>query len=65
MPKLYTLITFIFLFVNPSFSQIQLKGIVKNNASNEPLVGVNIMVKGKQNGTITDRSEERRVGKEC
>ena len=55
MPKFYALTLLVFLFANPIFSQIQLKGIVKNNASNEPLIGVNIMVKGKQNGTITDK----------
>src|SRR5690606_40407929 len=37
----------------------------------EPLIGVNIQIKGDSQGTTTDlngvfdRSEERRVGKEC
>lgn len=55
MPKLYIFILLFFLLINPLFSQIQVKGIVRDNTSFKPLIGVNITLKGKQVGTITDK----------
>jgi iron complex outermembrane recepter protein len=55
MPKLYILLSLFVLLSNPLFSQTQVKGIVRDNASNEPLIGVDITLKGKQIGTITDK----------
>ena len=39
---------------------IEVKGVVTEATTNEPLPGVTVKVKGKDT-----RSEERRVGKEC
>jgi len=37
-----------------SFSQTQISGVVLDNANREPLIGVNIVVKGTVLGTVTD-----------
>ena len=56
--------------------QKEIKGTVKDR-SGEPIIGANVYVKGTTNGVVTgmdgdfsiqvsaERSEERRVGKEC
>ena len=48
-------------------NKITISGTVLDKTTNDPLIGVSVVVKGVANaGTITDmRSEERRVGKEC
>ena len=69
------LVTFCLGTIQAQSSKIT--GYVKDQ-SGEPLIGVNVMEKGTTNGTVTDlngfysivakasnRSEERRVGKEC
>ena len=49
-----TIIILIFgLSVWMSFGETEVKGFVKNN-SNSPLIGVNVLVKGTTNGTITN-----------
>ena len=47
--------------------QITVKGVVTSATDQQPLIGTTVQVKGTGTGTITgiDRSEERRVGKEC
>lgn len=55
MPKIYLLTIIIFLFLNHISAQIHLKGNVKDALTLESLLGINVMVKGKQNGTITDK----------
>ncbi|NDV54824.1 hypothetical protein D0T51_03625 [Parabacteroides sp. 52] len=46
------------LFLTTVFSlsaqNIQIKGVVVSSADNEPLLGVNVVVKGTTNGTMTD-----------
>ena len=37
-----------------SFSQTQISGVVLDNANREPLIGVNVVVKGTVLGTVTD-----------
>ena len=60
-----------FLGTNVLLAQKKVSGIVKEADTNEPLIGATVVVKGTTNGVITDldghaeRSEERRVGKEC
>ena len=51
------------------FAQVAIRGTV-TDINDNPLIGVNVSIKGTTIGNITDskgaeRSEERRVGKEC
>ncbi len=56
----YTFSLFISLFLaslsQPVFAQQEINGLVKDLQSNDPLVGVNVVVKGTQNGTVTDEN---------
>ena len=70
----FLLFLFLCLVSIPLTAQnIEVKGIVTEATTNDPLPGVTVKVKGKDTGTITsidgkyavNRSEERRVGKEC
>lgn len=47
------LISFFFVF-SSTFGQTTIKGKVEDEGTKEPLVGVNIVIKGKLAGTITD-----------
>lgn len=50
---LLTLVVGLFLSVDAFAQQIAVKGIVKD-ATGEPVIGANVLVKGTTNGTITD-----------
>ena len=50
----WLLIALIALFPLESFAQDQIKGTVTDSETGEPLVGVNVLVKGTSTGTITD-----------
>ncbi|MDO4180335.1 MAG: TonB-dependent receptor [Bacteroidales bacterium] len=50
---LLTLVVGLFLSVDAFAQQIAVKGIVKD-ATGEPVIGANVIVKGTTNGTITD-----------
>lgn len=52
-PEIVMLLIAIFVSVQ-SFSQSNITGIVLDADLNEPAIGVNVLVKGKANGTITD-----------
>ena len=52
----WLLLALIALFSLESFAQNQIKGTVTDSDTGEPLVGVNLIVKGTQIGTITDIS---------
>ncbi|MES2518081.1 MAG: carboxypeptidase-like regulatory domain-containing protein, partial [Bacteroidota bacterium] len=43
------------IFSNQVIAQIQIRGSIKDAISSKPLIGVSVMVKGKQIGTITDK----------
>lgn len=49
----FCLLCMIALSAHTAFAQNKVKGIVKDG-SGEPLIGVNILIKGTPNGTITD-----------
>ena len=53
--------------ITPRVGISQQEGSLKGTVSDSfgPVAGASIVVKGTTNGTVTDRSEERRVGKEC
>ena len=48
------LLLFALLISVPAFSQTTISGTVTDSESNEPLIGVNIVIKGTTSGTITD-----------
>jgi len=50
----WLLIFLMALFSLPSFAQNQVKGTVTDSSTEEPLVGVNLLVEGTSTGTITD-----------
>src|SRR6266403_1263562 len=45
-------------FLSVAYPNIEIKGVVKDGETNEPLPGVNIVVKGTVAGTITDLKGE-------
>lgn len=54
MRSIYTLCIMLFAFCSSGFSQtLQVKGKIIDSKQ-EPLIGVNIVVKGTSNGTVTD-----------
>lgn len=54
MRKLSIMIFLLGLCSFISAQEIQIKGIVKSAIDGEPIIGANIMIKGKASGTITD-----------
>lgn len=50
---LLTFLVSIFLSVSAIAQQVSVKGIVQD-ATGEPLIGANVLVKGTTNGTVTD-----------
>lgn len=54
MRKLSIMIFLLGLCSFISAQEIQIKGIVKSAIDGEPIIGANIMIKGKVSGTITD-----------
>lgn len=48
------LLFFALLISVPAFSQTTISGTVTHSENNEPLIGVNIVIKGTTTGTITD-----------
>ncbi len=53
MMRVYLLLMVLFLSV-PVFSQNTLSGTITDSESNDPLIGVNVVIKGTTIGTITD-----------
>ncbi len=53
MMRILLLLTALFIAV-PVFSQTTISGVVTDADSNDPLIGVNIVIKGTTIGTITD-----------
>ncbi len=52
----WLLVTLISLAAIPAIAQTSISGIVTEGSNNEPLIGVNILVKGTVTGTTTDLS---------
>ena len=52
MKKIYTLL-FLFIQITTAFSQ-NIKGTINDPATQQPLVGVSVAVKGKVIGTVTN-----------
>ena len=50
----FLILCFFLLTYYPLMSQKIVSGIVFSSTDSEPLVGVTVLVKGTQNGTITD-----------
>ncbi|MEZ4953247.1 MAG: SusC/RagA family TonB-linked outer membrane protein [Saprospiraceae bacterium] len=50
----FFLISSLVFFGLQAFAQMSVKGVVKEASTNDPLIGVNVMVKGSTAGTITD-----------
>lgn len=53
MMRILLLLTALFIAV-PAFSQTTISGTVTDSGSNDPLIGVNIVIKGTTIGTVTD-----------
>src|SRR5690606_9271695 len=54
MKRLLLFSTFWVWFIPAGFAQQQVSGVVKDYSTDEPLPGVNILIKGTGTGTITD-----------
>ena len=55
--KISLLIRFILLFLILSsevMAQVEVRGVVRDNETGDPLIGATVMIKGTSNGTITD-----------
>lgn len=52
--KIGICVCIVIFFINNVFSQTEVYGIVKDKESNQPLIGVSVLVVGTSNGTITD-----------
>ena len=54
MKQLLTKTLFVLLMTLPTMAFAQVKGVVYDKNTDEPLVGVSVMVKGQSVGTMTD-----------
>mgnify|MGYP003809187249 FL=1 len=55
MKTIYKKLLFLLLFLPFSvFAQTTLEGVVVDSKSNQPIPGVNVIIKGTTNGTSTD-----------
>lgn len=52
--KAVTMLTLFFCVSAFSWAQSQISGVVKDASTNDPIPGVNVVVKGTTTGTITD-----------
>lgn len=50
----FILVAFLTLVAIPTFAQIKVTGTITDGSTKEPLIGVNVIVKGTDSGTITD-----------
>lgn len=53
MRRLYLFVTLLFFFSGPALAQTSISGVIRDE-NNEGLAGVNIIVKGRVIGTVTD-----------
>lgn len=56
MKKIILSFLLVFFFAGLYAQELKLKGTIKDKETNEPLAGVNIVIKGKLTGTVTDAS---------
>jgi iron complex outermembrane recepter protein len=59
--KIYILFLFQFLTLTSAYAQNTLKGRIIDDADNQPLIGVNIVIKGTINGTTTNSQGEFKI----